>query len=61
MKWIILLTLFTGCVSLSQNKRDEREAYIRGLQKARKIAHIYHCDDAVFSISAKIDVEDMKP
>lgn len=52
--FIICMLFFSGCVSVSQNKRDVNEAYIRGLQKARTIAHYQHCSDAVALINKTI-------
>jgi hypothetical protein len=63
-KVVVFLLVFAwslgGCVSLSTYHRAQRESYIKGLQKARRVAYQLHCQDAVDIISGKIDVEEMK-
>ncbi len=61
-KWlsVVLLACLNGCVSIGTHKREVREAFIGGMQKARAIAYRQHCEDAVKIINGKIETEEMK-
>lgn len=55
-----LLWALAGCVSIKTHEDGVRDAYIRGLERARAIAHYQHCDEAVALINGRIDLEDLK-
>jgi hypothetical protein len=50
----------SGCVSLKTHQRELNESYIRGLQRARRIAADSKCEGAQRLISSRIDLEQMK-
>ncbi len=54
------ILLMSSCVTLKTHRKQMNEEYVRGLQKARKIAYQHGCEDAVFLISGRINVEEMK-
>lgn len=55
-----VISMFTGCVSISKYHRDIKQTRIETFQKARKIAHWQKCYNAVQIISGRIDLEEMK-
>lgn len=57
---VLFIGVFSGCVSIRENRREMRESYIQGLEKARHLAYYAKCEDAVDLISGRINVEEMK-
>lgn len=61
MRYLPILLILSGCISINENRRQVKDSYIQGLEKARKIAFYSRCQETVDLISGRIDVEEMKP
>jgi starvation-inducible outer membrane lipoprotein len=58
---VAAIVILNGCVSLPSHQRQVQDAYIRGLQKARKVAYLRHCSDAVEGINKILAREEKHP
>lgn len=55
-----IIAMFTGCVSLSTNRRQIDMAYKKGLERSAEFMQRYNCEDATWLVESEISGAEMQ-